>query len=379
MSALREEDKFNNNLVLKFKQLLTYRIFKDIKLNCNDGTLFSNRLLLSIYSSFLEDIFCANPMIASSHEACRTGDEGINLPDVNVHDLNIMMQSLGSVVILKREQMKRVRRAAKSLKITLKEKSLKNGEIEFEAIPDENVVGQENNICVSEMDEDFKLETRSNVCPFCEITCKSWQGVRRHIGHYHSTGGKNVVSKMKPSVKCKCGVSFSKNAKKLFKDHRKVCLSYIASAFVCDLCQVPFHELPSLNNHKFTVHGITTIPNSCVCGKVLANRHQLRKHFIVCDVYKGKAIFCRECELPFMTTNHLQQHFNSAQHKSNLMEMIAKGLRNESDLKEGETREAQIVMCKCGQNFSKHSRILYREHRRNCSAFLDTGEFTFKI
>ncbi|RWS17758.1 zinc finger protein 596-like protein [Dinothrombium tinctorium] len=185
---------------------------------------------------------------------------------------------------------------------------------------------------------------KSKVCPHCNITCKSWQGMRRHSGHYH---GFNTKYKAKETIKCLCGLFFSKNAKHLFRNHRKTCLSYIAKAFTCEICKTPFHEIPSLNNHKYTVHGIIIEPNSCICGEVFRNRYQLRKHFIQCKDYKAKA-----------------------SHRSVEIELISKGLKQPNKKQVTEQKDQKIVVCKCGQIFSKHSRSLYREHRKICAEFL---------
>ncbi|RWS13598.1 hypothetical protein B4U79_17346 [Dinothrombium tinctorium] len=95
------------------------------------------------------------------------------------------------------------------------------------------------------------------VCPVCNITCKSWAGMKRHVGHAHRHN-KDLTPEERDVIICKCGLSFSKHAKRrVFREHRQKCRDY-----------------------------------------------------------RNQAVMCKECDLPFLTEGHLKQHYRTSSHKS---------------------------------------------------------------
>ncbi|RWS15468.1 oocyte zinc finger protein XlCOF6-like protein [Dinothrombium tinctorium] len=201
--------------------------------------------------------------------------------------------------------------------------------------------------------------SKDRVCPFCNMTCKSWQGMRRHIGHVHKENG---GSSKQRAIICDCGESFSKNhnGKKLFRAHRANCSFYMKSAFICEFCETPFHEIPALNNHKYKVHGINYERLTCLCGQTFTSSCSRRKHSLECNLYKSAAVFCEVCKSPFLTANHLRQHFRSTGHG------------DAGDLSDVDS-STKTVLCKCGKVFSRYNKHLWRDHREKCPDFLKEG------
>ncbi|RWS07015.1 hypothetical protein B4U79_18231 [Dinothrombium tinctorium] len=74
--------------------------------------------------------------------------------------------------------------------------------------------------------------------------------------------------------------------------------------------------MPSLTIHLTSIHGINKEPNSCICGQTFKTKHRVRKHSITCKIYRDAAVFCEVCNLPFLTNNHLQQHYRTSSHKT---------------------------------------------------------------
>ncbi|RWS26982.1 zinc finger protein 37-like protein [Leptotrombidium deliense] len=198
--------------------------------------------------------------------------------------------------------------------------------------------------------------TGEKVCPFCNITCKSWQGLKSHIGLVH----RNTDKKQAPQQKhvCKCGKMFTHSSRTLYKEHRQKCAAYRKEAFICEFCKSPFDSMPALNNHKYSVHGIMIKARTCVCGQSFDTGHSFRKHEINCEVYRSAAIFCGECNLPFLTKGHLKQHLQSTGHFH----------EDNGDLFQDTGN--RVVVCKCGKTFSKHSKGLFKEHREECTEFM---------
>ncbi|RWS26950.1 protein suppressor of hairy wing-like protein [Leptotrombidium deliense] len=214
-------------------------------------------------------------------------------------------------------------------------------------------------------DENGEDSEKPKVCPFCNITCKSWKGMRTHIGHSHS--GTRIATP-RNNFKCKCGKEYSLRSRDRFNAHKKECSDYLATAFRCEVCDDPFQELPALNAHRHMVHGIAYKSNSCLCGQVFRNSADRRSHSIKCSVYNEAAVFhCTDCDLPFLSNNHFQQHLRSVDHKTVEMELILRGEKDPKDIQMVEIREKQMQVCKCGEAFAYNYR--YREHRNNCEIF----------
>ncbi|RWS23478.1 zinc finger and BTB domain-containing protein 48-like protein [Leptotrombidium deliense] len=158
--------------------------------------------------------------------------------------------------------------------------------------------------------------SEKGICPICHVTCKSKTGVQIHIGHAHrDVEVFDSQDEEKANVICKCGKTFSKHSKNLLRTHRQKCPAFRKAAFICDICESPFISMPALTTHLIAIHGITKEANSCICGQSFGSRGSCRKHAITCQAYKNAAIFCRDCDLPFLTNGHLKQHLRTTSHR----------------------------------------------------------------
>ncbi|RWS15008.1 hypothetical protein B4U79_17252 [Dinothrombium tinctorium] len=183
-------------------------------------------------------------------------------------------------------------------------------------------------------DAEAEMLSEKGICPICHVTCKSKTGVQIHIGHAHREIDEfQANDEEKANVICKCGKTFSKHSKNLLRNHRQKCPAFRKAgnyhikswslffykfhfiAFICEICESPFISMPALTTHLIAIHGVTKEANSCICGQTFGSRGSCRKHAITCQAYKNAAIFCHDCDLPFLTNGHLKQHLRTPSHR----------------------------------------------------------------
>ncbi|RWS18801.1 hypothetical protein B4U80_14550, partial [Leptotrombidium deliense] len=118
------------------KELLDSSLFDDIMFNCKDGKVGGNRLLLSIYSNFLESLFENNPLI-TCHPLNDADDNGVNLPEINAEDMRKLLQVIRDMHAsrLTSKSLTGVEKLANILQIKLVMKQIKVGLFEVEAVP----------------------------------------------------------------------------------------------------------------------------------------------------------------------------------------------------------------------------------------------------
>ncbi|RWS03527.1 hypothetical protein B4U79_16503 [Dinothrombium tinctorium] len=126
-------DKFHSieelfDFLQRLQQLMECNTFKDVTFVCKDGSVAANRLLLSLYSDFLSQLFAENPAIVS-HPTLARPDTGINLVDVSVRDLENLLLVLHSAnaVEMSADRISSLNYVAKQLQIKIIANKLPNG------------------------------------------------------------------------------------------------------------------------------------------------------------------------------------------------------------------------------------------------------------
>ncbi|RWS04930.1 hypothetical protein B4U79_18342, partial [Dinothrombium tinctorium] len=192
------EEKQTQLFFHKLSELLDSALFDDIVFNCRNGKVSGNRLILSVYSQFMQSLFEINPLI-TSHPLNDSDDNGINLPEIDVKDMRKLLQLLNSGESLRMsgKELCGVKKLAKIFQIKLDIKLFKPGVMIVEALPKSGESETTADDSESDESKSSKCETSEKsknknsteldprVCPICNITCRSWQGMKRHVGHSH--------------------------------------------------------------------------------------------------------------------------------------------------------------------------------------------------
>ncbi|RWS23744.1 hypothetical protein B4U80_13325 [Leptotrombidium deliense] len=122
---------------LKTHHLLSSETYTDITIACKDGKTRGNRLILAIYSNFLDDIFKDTIAVSKNSSYCEA-DGGINMPDVFVKDMKCLLNILSNTsttLELNSNCVTGVKNVANQLQIDLIFKKIADDVFKIYAIP----------------------------------------------------------------------------------------------------------------------------------------------------------------------------------------------------------------------------------------------------
>ncbi|RWS25792.1 hypothetical protein B4U80_13042 [Leptotrombidium deliense] len=250
--------RYEKIFVQKLSQLLRTDTFNDIAFNCKDGKVSANRLVLSLYSSFLRNLFEENPNIVA-HPLNDEPTAGINITEINVQDFENLLRVINSQKALEfsEEHLNGIISAARLMEIDLKIDKLRKGLTRIRAIADyeENPKNetsasgkeidchagptkQRKNVALIKganerremkrvLNSKIKLKSTpmdkplaTTVCPYCNITCKSGRGLQVHVGYIHKKEIKKTKSEFQRKNK---GLTNSKRAKSTKRSEKESC------------------------------------------------------------------------------------------------------------------------------------------------------------
>ncbi|RWS23201.1 hypothetical protein B4U80_13422, partial [Leptotrombidium deliense] len=138
----------------------------DIRFNCADGHILGSRQQLSMYSTFLKQLFEEFPNIAAKNESSHK--RGINVPTVHRKDIDILFQAMSKkgVIAINAEQISGICHTAMMLQIKLHQIPVDGGEcINIQVVPTDS--GEVNthlpNVIVNSVSNDDVCNETDNV------------------------------------------------------------------------------------------------------------------------------------------------------------------------------------------------------------------------
>ncbi|RWS26345.1 hypothetical protein B4U80_12986 [Leptotrombidium deliense] len=334
--------KFTNSLhereyFRKTQYLLSSDTYNDLTFCCKDGNVGANRLMLALFSNFLNDVFDQTSVSLFQTQYLRNHSE-IDLPNVYAKDMRcllLIINNTSTCLELNESGVLGVKNAASQLQVDLLFECISNNVFKIYAVPKrskeiliktlndeekssfmnnaatelksehdldsdgetncdsfnrESEVIENNKYYVLDSNDESKcdiknveasVKTKNNECTICNITLKSAHGLKIHIGHIHKKP-KRIDKRV---CKCECGKVFSRIDRNLFRFHRKQCETYREQAFICEICDSPFDSYPLLNVHLAKTHHRKSARNLCPCGMKFKNCYRYRLHAIRCDDY----------------------------------------------------------------------------------------------
>ncbi|RWS26326.1 Longitudinals lacking protein-like protein [Leptotrombidium deliense] len=284
----------------KLQQLLKSKTFNDVTFNCKDGKTRGNRLILSIYSSVLKDVFKDNPLLAEHPKS--HPENGIVLLQSSVFDVNNLLNILNSRVPieLNSHSLSGVQDIAKVFDIKLATKNLDVSRIMVKAVvPKSNEVSEKSKKVKRKVAADESTENDSEYAS----TGEGMDGTFEEGDDNNEGSGENgkdeeeemhharvsTKSRLSRTSGITNGSENDKSSTNMFVDDSYYSIQQVKGQklYKCNLCPKSYENVSRIRNH-FQVKHLTLIFRCTKCSQNFDTRYNVVKHVkTVHKIFRG--------------------------------------------------------------------------------------------